>query len=83
MYVEKLHSLTVGNSKFINDIGLVLMKELQYLTDEEHGQVLKLLLTRILPKQKQPQIVGLAAVVGKSEDAVKSNASSIHSKIEN
>ena len=47
MYVEKLHSLTVANSKFINDIGLVLMKELQYLTDEEHGLVLKLLLTRI------------------------------------
>jgi replicative superfamily II helicase len=52
MHVKKLHSLTVGNSKFINDIGLVLMKELQCLTDEEHGQVLKLLLTRILSKQK-------------------------------
>jgi replicative superfamily II helicase len=83
MHSEKLYSLPVGNSKFINDIGLVLMEEFQCLTDEKRRQVLKLLLTRILPKQKQPQIVGLAAVVGKSEDAVKSNASSIHSKIEN
>jgi hypothetical protein len=47
------------------------MKELQCLTDKKRRQVVKLLLTRILPKQKQPQIVGIAAVVGKSEDTVK------------
>jgi len=31
---EKLHSLLVGNPKLINDIGLVVVDELQYLTDE-------------------------------------------------
>jgi len=65
---EKLHSLLVGNPKLINDIGLVLVDELQYLTDEERGPVLEILLTRILLNPKQPQIVGLSAVLGKSED---------------
>ncbi len=64
---EKLHSLLVGNPKLINDIGLVLVDELQYLTDEERGPVLELLLTRILLNPKQPQLVGLSAVLGKSE----------------
>ena len=64
---EKLHSLLVGNPKLINDIGLVLVDELQYLTDEERGPVLELLLTRILMNPKQPQLVGLSAVLGKSE----------------
>lgn len=64
---EKLHSLLVGNPKLINDIGLVLVDELQYLTDEERGPVLEVLLTRILLNPKQPQLVGLSAVLGKSE----------------
>jgi len=64
---EKLHSLLVGNPKLINDIGLVLVDELQYLTDEERGPVLEILLTRILLNPKQPQLVGLSAVLGKSE----------------
>jgi helicase len=64
---EKLHSLLVGNPKLINDIGLVLVDELQYLTDEERGPVLELLLMRILMNPKQPQRVGLSAVLGKSE----------------
>jgi replicative superfamily II helicase len=65
---EKLHFLLVGNPKLINDIGLVLVDELQYLTDEERGPVLEILLTRILLNPKQPQIVDLSAVLGKSED---------------
>lgn len=64
---EKLHSLLVGNPKLINDIGLVLVDELQYLTDEERGPVLEFLLTRILLNPNQPQLVGLSAVLGKSE----------------
>lgn len=64
---EKLHSLLVGNPKLINDIGLVLVDELQYLTDEERGPVLEFLLTRILLNPTQPQLIGLSAVLGKSE----------------
>ena len=64
---EKLHSLLVGNPKLLGDIGLVLVDELQYLTDEERGPVLEILLTRILLNPKQPQLVGLSAVLGKSE----------------
>jgi helicase len=41
--------------------------ELQYLTDEERGPVLEILLTRILMNPKQPQLVGLSAVLGKSD----------------
>ena len=48
MYVEKLHSLLVRNSKLINGIGLVLVEELQYLTDEDRGPVLEILLTRMI-----------------------------------
>jgi helicase len=64
---EKLHSLLVGNPKLINDIGLVLVDELQYLMDEERGPVLEFLLTRILLNPTHPQLVGLSAVLGKSE----------------
>jgi helicase len=64
---EKLHSLLVGNPKLLGDIGLVLVDELQYLTDEERGPVLEVLLTRVLLNAKQPQLVGLSAVLGKSE----------------
>jgi hypothetical protein len=71
MYVEKLHSLLVRNFKLINDIGLVLVEELQCLTDEERGPVLEILLTRILLNPKHPQIVGLSAVLGKSEDPAR------------
>jgi len=64
---EKLHSLLVGNPKLLGDIGLVLVDELQYLTDEERGPVLEILLTRILLNPKQSQLVGLSAVLGQSE----------------
>lgn len=47
------------------------MDELRYLTDEERGPVLEILLTRILLNPKQPQLVGLSAVLGKSEALVQ------------
>lgn len=56
-----------GNSKLINDIGLIRVAELQYLTDEERGTVREILLTRILRNLKHPWIVGLSAVLGKCE----------------
>jgi helicase len=64
---EKLHSLLVVNPKLMGDVGLVLVDELQYLFDEERGPILEVLLTRILMNPKQPQLVGLSAVLRKSE----------------
>ncbi len=41
--------------------------ELQYISEEDRGQTLELLLTKILLTPESPQLVGLSAVLGKSE----------------
>jgi helicase len=64
---EKLHALLVQKPELISDVGLVVVDELQYMADEDRGPALEMLLTRILLNPMQPQLVGLSAVLGKSE----------------
>ncbi|MEW6557190.1 MAG: DEAD/DEAH box helicase [Elusimicrobiota bacterium] len=64
---EKLISLLVHNGKFLNDVSLIVVDELQMIGEEERGPVLEMFLTRLLLSEKKPQIVGLSAVLGKCE----------------
>ncbi len=64
---EKLSALLVQKPSLISDVGLVVVDELQYMTDEDRGPALELLLTRILLHPARPQLVGLSAVLGKSD----------------
>jgi helicase len=64
---EKLHALLVQKPELISDVGLVVVDELQYMADEDRGPALEMLLTRILLNPVHPQLVGLSAVLGKSE----------------
>lgn len=64
---EKLNALLVQKPSLISDVGLVVVDELQYMTDEDRGPSLELLLTRILLHRDQPQLVALSAVLGKSD----------------
>jgi len=64
---EKLNALLVQKPSLISDVGLVVVDELQYMTDEDRGPSLELLLTRILLHPDQPQLVALSAVLGKSD----------------
>jgi len=65
---EKLQALLVKNPELISEVGLILVDELQYISEEERGATLEMLLTKILLAQASPQLVGLSAVLGKCEN---------------
>jgi len=58
---EKLHALLVKNPKLISEVGLIVIDELQYISEEERGAALEILLTKILLAPDAPQLVGLMA----------------------
>ena len=64
---EKLQALLVKKPSLLSEVGLILIDELQYITDEERGPALEILLTRILLAPDPPQLVGLSAVLAKCE----------------
>ena len=64
---EKLQALLVKKPSLFSEVGLILIDELQYITDEERGPALEILLTRILLAPDPPQLVGLSAVLAKCE----------------
>src|SRR5713226_3579782 len=68
---EKLNALLVKNPNLLEGIGLVVIDELQMLGDETRGAGLELLLTKILVSPFRPQLLGLSAVLGDSEDLAR------------
>jgi helicase len=64
---EKLQSLLVSHPSLAQAVGLVVVDELQMLTDEERGPGLELLLTKLKMATSRPRIVGLSAVLGRAE----------------
>ena len=64
---EKLQSLLVGYPTLIERTGLVVVDELQILTDPVRGPSLELLLTKLITAKKRPRIIGLSAVLGYAE----------------
>jgi helicase len=64
---EKLQSLLVSVPQLMDVIGLVVVDEMQVLTDATRGPTLELLLTKLRIAKSHPRIVGLSAVLGQAE----------------
>jgi replicative superfamily II helicase len=64
---EMFLNLVVSNSSIINQIGLVVLDEAQFITDPTRGVVVELLLTYLLTARRRginPQLIALSAVIG-------------------
>lgn len=65
---EKLNALLVNKPSLLEEVGLIVVDELQMIGDEERGAPLELLLTKVLQTKTKPQILGLSAVLGEAKD---------------
>jgi helicase len=64
---EKFLSLSVSSSYMLNQIGLVVLDEAQFITEPGRGMVVELLLTSIMSARRRgvcPQLITLSAVIG-------------------
>lgn len=64
---EMFLSLALGSPNVMNQLGLVVVDEVQFLTDASRGIIVELLLTRLRAARERgvgPQIVALSAVIG-------------------
>ena len=64
---EKFLSLSVSSSHMLNQIGLVVLDEAQFITEPGRGMVVELLLTSIISARRRgvcPQLITLSAVIG-------------------
>ncbi len=67
--IKERHALLVINPKLLAEVELIVVDELQYISEEDRIATLELLLTKILlsPERLLPQLIGLSAVLGKAE----------------
>jgi helicase len=64
---EMFLNLVLRNAGVLNQIGLVVLDEAQFITDPGRGIVVELLLTHLLAARQQgvePQLIALSAVIG-------------------
>jgi len=64
---EKLQSFLVRHPAIVERTGLVVVDELQLITDPGRGPALELLLTKLITATRRPRLVGLSAVLGRAE----------------
>jgi helicase len=64
---EKMQALLVSKPQLMEAVGLVVVDELQLITDETRGPTLELLLTKLRIAGSRPRIVGLSAVLGRAQ----------------
>jgi helicase len=64
---EKMQALLVSKPQLVEAVGLVVVDEMQLITDETRGPALELLLTKLRIARSQPRIVGLSAVLGRAQ----------------
>jgi len=64
---EKMQALLVSRPQLMEVVGLVVVDELQLITDEGRGPTLELLLTKVRIAQSRPRLLGLSAVLGKAQ----------------
>ncbi|MCW3135162.1 MAG: DEAD/DEAH box helicase [Methanophagales archaeon] len=66
---EKLDALLIKNPELINEIGVVIVDELQMIDNEGRGVDLEILLTKIMYNaNSSPQIIGLSATIPNAKD---------------
>lgn len=68
---EMFLNLAVSNPTLLNQVGLVVLDEAQFITDPHRGIVVELLLTYLLAAQERgiiPQLIALSAVIGGAND---------------
>lgn len=63
---EKMQALLVSKPQLMEAVGLVVVDEMQLITDESRGPTLELLLAKLRIAGSQPRIVGLSAVLGRA-----------------
>ncbi len=64
---EKFLNLSVSSSHILNQIGLVVLDEAQFITEPGRGMVVELLLTSLVSARQRglrPQLITLSAVIG-------------------
>ncbi len=64
---EKLNALLVRNPELIADVGVVVIDELQNISDETRGVPLEILLTRLVTASLNTQILGLSATISNAK----------------
>lgn len=64
---EKMQALLVSRPQLMEVVGLVVVDELQLITDETRGPTLELLLTKLRIARSRPRVLGLSAVLGKAQ----------------
>ena len=64
---EKFLSMSVASAHMLNQIGLVVLDEAQFITEPGRGMVVELLLTNLVSARQRgvaPQLITLSAVIG-------------------
>jgi len=64
---EKMQALLVSRPQLMEVVGLVVVDELQLITDEVRGPTLELLLTKLRIARSRPRVLGLSAVLGRAQ----------------
>lgn len=68
---EKLQVLLTRNPELLNDIGVIVIDEVQNIGSKDRGANLEILLTRMLWSEKRPQIIALSATTPNAKDIAK------------
>ena len=68
---EKLNNLLIKKPEILNDVGLVVIDEIQNISDPSRGITLEILITKLKIARNNPQIIGLSATVSNADQLSK------------
>jgi helicase len=68
---EKMNALLVRSPELIGDVGVIVIDELQNISDATRGVTLEILLTRLVSSSPRPQVVGLSATISNAKQVAE------------